>query len=478
MNNSDSRVEAGRVVIDLKEMLWRLLEQWKTIIVFLVVFTILFLSVTYIQGNKIPDGEEGNVVLTPQDQLEQFSPVIQERILSAYNMSLNINDLNSYVTNAPIMQLNPKKVKSLVGVWLITSEEGKAELLSDIYTDEAIRFEIAGKIAGAFGGNYDTGYLAEMISLEKNDAEGSASNGTESAFKMTVFMPDEVDADAVRDAAVSAVKNFSGNASGIGSYSVDLVSGDVITLSSEYVSDKQTGTFDELTSVYSQRKLALDALSKDQKTVYTNIMQGINVVQNPTDTVPLISIKRLCLRVLLGAVLYIIIFICKILFSGSVQSSSQVEDLFGIRTLGECYPAKKKKNFMSFMLSDDGISHLRHKGHTDIAQDSCKACESILAVTKAENIGDLMLISNKRSVSEARAFIDELSEKLTAGGLKVNEATLDAGKGVTVGENTLMSSGGVVIAVDENKSSLKDIKEICDKCDNSRTPVLGAVYIK
>ena len=137
MNNSDSRVEAGRVVIDLKEMLWRLLEQWKTIIVFLVVFTILFLSVTYIQGNKIPDGEEGNVVLTPQDQLEQFSPVIQERILSAYNMSLNINDLNSYVTNAPIMQLNPKKVKSLVGVWLITSEEGKAELLSDIYTDEA-----------------------------------------------------------------------------------------------------------------------------------------------------------------------------------------------------------------------------------------------------------------------------------------------------------------------------------------------------
>lgn len=478
MSNSGSKIESGRVVIDLKEMLWRLLEQWKAIIVFLFIFTILFLSVTYIEGNRIPDGEERNVVLTPQDQLEQFSQINQEKILSACNMALNINDLNSYVTNAPIMQLNPKKVKSLVGVWLITSDEGKAELLSDIYTDEAIRFEIAEKMAGVFSEECDTEYLAELINMEKNNAEGSALNGTESVFKMTVFMPNEVDEAAVHDAVFSAVKNYSGKTSYLGSYSVDLLSDDVVTLSSQYVSDKQTRTFDELSSVYSQRKLAVDALSKDQKTVYNNILQGTNVVVNPSNTVPLISAKRLCLGILLGAVLYIIVFICKVLFSGLIQSSSQIEDLFGIRTLGECYPAKSKKNFVSFMLGDDKISSLRHKGHTDIMQNSGKACESIMALTKSENISDVMLLSNERSGNVAREYIGELSEKLAAGGINVSEATLDAAKGITIGENTLMASDGVIIAIDENKSSLKDIKEICDKCDNSRTPVLGAVYIK
>lgn len=479
MNNSNSKFEAGSVVIDLKEMLWRLLEQWKIVIVFLIVFTILFLSVTYIVGNRVPDGEEGNVVLTPQDQLEQLSPVIQERIISAYNMSLNINDLNSYITKAPIMKLNPKSVKSLVGVWLISSEEGKAELITSLYTDKSVRFEIAEKMAGAFSEADEIGYLAELISMGDNNMEGSVSNETEHALRMTVFMPDEVDAEAVRDSVDSAVKDFSEKISAsVGSHSVDLISSDIITVSSEYVSDKQTGTFNELNSVYSQRKLALEALSKEQKTVYTNIMQGINVVENPTDTVPLISLKRLCLSILLGAVLYIIIFICKILFSSSVQSPSQVEDLFGIKTLGECYPVKTKKDIAAIMVSDDGISKLRHKGHNDIKADSEKASESILAVTKTENISNLMLVSNDRSGSVTREYIDELSEKLSAGGIKVNEATLDARKGVTIGENTLMSSDGIVIVVDENKASLKDIKEIGNKCNNSRTPILGAIFIK
>ena len=435
MSNSGSKIESGRVVIDLKEMLWRLLEQWKAIIVFLIIFTILFLSVTYIEGNRIPDGEERNVVLTPQDQLEQFSQINQEKILSACNMALNINDLNSYVTNAPIMQLNPKKVKSLVGVWLITSDEGKAELLSDIYTDEAIRFEIAEKMAGVFSEECDTEYLAELINMEKNNAEGSALNGTESVFKMTVFMPNEVDEAAVHDAVFSAVKNYSGKISYLGSYSVDLLSDDVVTLSSEYVSDKQTGTFDELSSVYSQRKLAVDALSKDQKTVYNNILQGTNVVVNPSNTVPLISAKRLCLGILLGAVLYIIVFICKVLFSGLIQSSSQIEDLFGIRTLGECYPAKSKKNFVSFMLGDDKISSLRHKGHTDIMQNSGK---DVLRNLSKTNLPAAMVNMTLEAGKSLHAYLNgtidgaECLERMGQSGFSMVVASMSATVGQVV----------------------------------------------
>ena len=470
MDYKNSTRDGERVIIDIKEFLWKLLEQWKAIVLFLIIFSLVFLLATYVLDNRGAEDVGPETVLTPEQQLDGLKGLGKTKVQSAYRMTKEINELNEYVAKAPIMQINPKNANTVVSLWSIEAESNYGKI-ADVYTSEAAKYELAAGISEALDGKYSVAELSDMIEIKTNAAEDFAN------VSMTVYLPDNADTEQVKDAVSSAVSAAGVKYSAsVGTHSLNLVSMDVRKIASDYVADKQLSVYSGMYTLHGQRKFTSDSLTGDQKTTYNNLVNGTDIVINQVTHTPLFSFKRLVLGLILGFVIYLAVLLWRVLSGGKVQSPSHAADIFGINNLGECYP-EKEKTPANIAFCDYGVVKCRHKGCTDVSKNSAEAGETIAAILRKDDKNSVVLVSSLNAEDHTKAYTEALKKELTDKGLTVTEASLDSKNGASVGEDVLMSSDGVVMLVDKKESSLKDIKDICNKCDYLSVPLLGAVYV-
>lgn len=471
MNSSNYKREEGRVILDIKELLWRMLEQWKTIVAFIIIFSLLFLVATYVIDNNAPKHNGEETVLTPEQQLEQLSDTAKNKVLTAQKMNKLLNRLYSYVADAPLMQINPKNCKSLVSLWSIKSEEGLYGSINGIYSSDSIKYEVAESLSNELENEYTVKDLADLIEIKTEGSDNSC------IVTVIISIPQDVKEEQLKDAVTVSLEVIETKYEQlIGGYSTDLLSFEVIDISNSSISEKQIKVYSEISSTNSLRKLAVDGLNAEQKTIYNNLISGKDMTINQDTSAPLFSMKRLVLGMILGFVIYLAVLLWRVLSGGKVQSPSHVEDLFGISNLGECYP-KKEKTLIDSALCDYNIVKRRHKGYTDINKNSSEAGETIAAILRRGDKSSVVLISSLNARDYMKEYTEALKKELTDKGLTVSEASIDSKNGSSVGEDVLMSYDGVVMLVDKKESSLKDIKDICNKCDYCSVPLLGAVYV-
>lgn len=470
MDYNNSRRDGERVIIDIKEFIWRLLEQWKALVVFLIIFALIFMLATYVMDSKANEDIGPETVLTPEQQLDTLKGIGKSKVQSAYRMSKEINELNEYVAKAPIMQINPKAADTLVSLWSIEAE-GSYGKIADVYTSESAKYELADSISKELDEKYSVAELSDMIEIKSNAADDFAN------ISMNVYLPDGADTDAVKEAVTSAVAAVSEKYSGsVGAHSLSLISMDEREIASDYVADKQIDVYSGMYQLHGQRKFTSDSLTGDLKTTYNNLINGTDIVINQVTEPQLFSFKKLALGLILGFVIYLAVLLYKVLAGGKVQSPSHAADLFGINDLGECYP-EKEKTLANTAFADYGVVKRRHKGFTDMGKNSSEAAETIAAILKKDDKNSVVLVSSTNAKDYTKAYTEALKEKLADKGISSSEVTIDCKNGSTPGEDALMSSDSVVMLVDKKESSLKDIKDICNKCDYLGVPLLGAVYI-
>ena len=237
MDYKNSTRDGERVIIDIKEFLWKLLEQWKAIVLFLIIFSLVFLLATYVLDNRGNEDVGPETVLTPEQQLDGLKGLGKTKVQSAYRMTKEINELNEYVAKAPIMQINPKNANTVVSLWSIEAESNYGKI-ADVYTSEAAKYELAAGISEALDGKYSVAELSDMIEIKTNAAEDFAN------VSMTVYLPDNADTEQVKDAVSSAVSAAGVKYSAsVGTHSLNLVSMDVRKIASDYVADKQLSVY-------------------------------------------------------------------------------------------------------------------------------------------------------------------------------------------------------------------------------------------
>ncbi len=477
METTNSKNNEQRVIVDLKEFLWKLLEQWKALVAFIVIFTLLFSAFLYWKSNKGFDEGAESIVLTPEEQLEQYSENDQARILSAVRTQKSIINYFYYMSYAPLMQLNPNNVNNLEMIWSVDGDNGLLSAMEDAYTSDITVNEIAGRLSETMGGHYIQAYASEMIRIESNFTEKERMESDPLNIKVTVFIQDDKDIEAIKKAVSEGIHAASEKLkTSVGNHSLSLIYEGTYRTASEYVSELQKKASDEMSSLYTQKRNIQDNLTAGMKRTYNNLLSGNSSPVNPTEKVPFFSLKNLILGVILSLVVYLFVFAVKVIVSGRIQSSSHAKDLFGINTLGECYP-KADGSIISAAFCDYNIVKNRHKGQTDIQKNTSEACETITAISKNNNYQNLLMVSNAKAEAHTKEFSEALKSGLKENGIEINETSIDCRNGLTAGENSIMSSDGVFMILDKKKSSLKDIKDICAKCDYCNVPLLGAVYL-
>lgn len=471
----------NELVIDVKELLWRLLEQWKAIVAFSVIIAVLFSCFMYSRSGA----EENDVVLNPDDVLSSLSIQDQEKVLGILSEHEAVNRVQRYITESPLMNLDPYNISAFCITWLVDSDEKNNKQISATYLDELSSIDLATLIDQAWGGKYGPDSVRELLNttagIEINSDIGVESN----TVKLAVYLPEGMSADGIDEvieSKLSEVKETISNS--IGSHQVIRIRSGMEVCTDQNLAELQYNTYNRFYNLNSQLNNVVNGMSAEQKQAYEKLLvldvssdETNNVVTENavgTSNTKFFNKRYLAVGFVLGSFVYAFLYFLYFVFSGKVFSTAILEKSFSMRTLAELYSCKRE-GVIKTLTSDVFLGKMRHRGHMDMTNEVERIYESIR--NDIEGKGSILLVCNDKVRATTSSFIELLSEKLRSNSITVNKETVSIDDGITLRENAISTSDAVVAIIDEKVVRLKDIKEICDRCNYCKRKVVGAAYI-
>lgn len=326
----------------IKFILWKILSDWKFLLIFAVIFTILFSGVNYIREWKNYNQKSKEQTLVSADKELTFSEEEKNQIQTAELLQKLIDERLEYTENSIKMNINASEENVLVMTWYIASgyQFNYTEDISPNYTDALVAaYEqyiqggaLVQKISQDMNLEYSSEYVNEMLQIQ------NPTNST--VITLEIAYPDTetlqkmaTEIDNVMHEKSEEISEY------IGNHTIQLISTDIVTKSNENLAEYQQSVCDELAS-YQEK---LDAIEKQMSEEQLNTVnldekmqenQQSNISEGAGVKKPQIEKKKIVIGFLIGIFIGVVLIVCKVIFSSKLQSSDELEELYGVRELG------------------------------------------------------------------------------------------------------------------------------------------------
>lgn len=478
MNQNTSMKNNDAIFIDLKELLWKLLGQWKAILAFSLIIMLLFSGYSYVKAGS--SSEESSVVQTPEEILAGLSDEDRGQILNVYLESEAKEKVREYIEDSPLMKLDPYNVDTLTMRWTVICSREISNQLVASYASELNSNAVLESISKAWGDKYSVKQIEELVVIDSSSTSDTTDEEQSgNLINLKLYIPDGENAEGASAGINEVMADINDKlTSGIGEHEIVSLSADVKTVSDRSLSDKQYNVYNRLYSMITQVNNLRDKLSANQRATYEALIaydENAETVAPKAAHRSFVNKRNFAIGFILGLLLYCCAYILYFAFSGKVRSSRVVEEVYGLRTLSEWY-SDSKKGLLSALTEDPLVNKKHHAGHFDIDKESGRAEESIM--NAMDGGSKLLLISDAASGDGAEEFKKALADRLENKNITVSCEETDIANGIFLGENILMSNDAAVIVCDKNKTKTKEIKDICGKCRYCGKPILGVAYVE
>lgn len=484
MNVSNVNLNSGDIVIDLKEYIWRILEQWKAIVLFALIIALLFSGFMYVRLTNNSDGSEETKSF--EDIFGELSPEDQGTIMGVLNEKRARDAVRDYINDSLLMKLDPYEVKSLSMSWSINSDESINKSLMASYLNELSSDSIVMEVSRAWGDRYDPEQIRDLLTTIEGIPLDSEDSGSGNMLNLFLYIPEGDDAEAAYDAIIKAFSAISKHLKDeIGDHTTTLIGNDCQIKSDNDLSDKQYSIYNKYYNLNNQVNNLKDKLTTEQKTVYERMISENHdnedaIAEESDETiVPKVKFfnkKRLILGFILGCALYLFAYLVYYIFSFRVRSSKYVEVVLGIRTLAEWYPECNNR-LSDFLFKDSFIYKLHHKGHLDRDIEVRRAISSIASFFDGKEDRRILIVNGLDDSDNVRTFVDHIMDGLYQKNISVTEAEVDILKGMYLSEDVIMPVDAVVMVFEIKETGIKTIHDTFGKCYCCEKPVLGAAYV-
>ena len=473
------------LIIDLKELFWRLLEQWKAIVVFALIIALLFSGLMYLRiSSRV---EEEAVVKTPDEILSELSPDDQEAVLGAFTLREARDKVQKYISESPLMSLDPYNVNTVTTKWMISSDEGINKQLIAAYVNELSSYEAADSVNKAWGEQYETDAVRELLIAKSDIPLETEANLESNLLSLCIYLPEGTEDGPAIEAIEKVLPGMTQKLTdSIGAHSISLVSSDTQVISDTLLSDAQYNVYNRLYNLnYNLNYLMKNVMTSDQKSAY----EAMNSYDDAEDEeaeagepeepgkVKFFNKKRFLLGFILGCILYCGLYLLYFVFSGRSLTPKVLEESFGIRTLGEWY-SDRKGGPLSILMNDNFIYRKRHKGHTSLDVATERIAGSIKNAFEGKEGGKLVVVSNGRASESTRTLIASVGDRLKESDIYIETCDIDPANGIYLGENVLAEGECAALVIDHKSSNLKDVRDVCEKCIVCEVPFIGAAYVE
>lgn len=479
-----SRGMKDEFIIDIKELFWRILEQWKAIIAFAIIIAILFSGMTYVKSGF--SGQDEKNQRTYGEILSELDPADREAVLSVIKEKDTLDAFQRYISESPFMNLDPFNVPSLSMTWVVNSENSINKQLAALYINEMSSSDIVDSINEAWDFRYESEQVKELLIAETEISLETEDNMDSNVLKLTLYIPDGEDSEKAKEAIEAVIPQITAKLySKVGEHTLSFISGNTQIISDPTMADAQYNIYNRLNSLINQFTTFKNNLTAGQKSIYEELSAvketETEVPENiePVDEAPgrsVLSKRNLLIGFILGGLLYCGIYLLYFVFSGRVFSLSVLEQSFGVRSLCEWH-TKKAKGILQFLTNDALIYKKRHKGHLDMEAEIERITESVVNHFKEKEKAKLLLACNNNISDNTEKFTQALIRKLNENNVSVYEGKVNIKEGLSLGENAVSDNDTVAMVMDSKHSGVKDVKDVLNKCQYCNKPFLGVAYL-
>lgn len=481
--------------IDFRELIYKLLSQWKAILIASVIMALLICGMKHTQdvraykagqeAEKIAE-QQASIPLDeriaealaalPAEEREAVSFLAQEKIW--------INEQKDYFNNSVLMKTNPSNQRVLKMVYEITGEDAAVmQGLLHNYSLFLYSDEVCEAIKPYIAPEADNKYISELFYEEVDDEETKTEISDKNViFDINLVLPESADADEITAALDNAIRTYCSKTQPEYHHSIKKMGADDVHLYHKKNVDSRNSMFSNVNNIQNNLRNSEAYLTESQIAAWTGINAMLSEAEKAEDNAKIVkaavaapgySKKYALLGFVLGAFLYAFVYVVILILSGVTVSAASLKNITGSRLLGEAYYDNKaaglKKLFHSKL-----VNKIYHRNTEECDRNIVKMKASIDAACKHKNIEHLSYIDltgeeSKNSAPDVFAAVIKGSpEKISS--IKIDDADDQFSEGALLKiENAVLVAG--------NKTKAATLSKIISLCHEYDINLLGSMYI-
>lgn len=456
--------------INIKEVLWRLVLQWKCILIFALLTALVFALTQYYRASSILESENNTInellSKTPQEIISELKPDEQAVVSSLYSMQLSKTEMANYIDDSILMDIDPYNTRLFTAEIIIDGEEGSIPSLVDAYNDLFKSDIFCNAINEAMGTSYAINQIRELVFTES----AKDRNPSSKIAKCTICLPEGADGSKLKSAIEKQIvenKAFLTNV--LGNYSIDVAFTEERVEYAKLVADHQLNVYIQLNNIENQINNLKNTLSPSQQNTYNTLLKYHTAKENAEEPEvhlsPRISKKYAILGFVIGIFVYAMIYVIYAVFRRKILDLSMIEEECGIRNFG-MVEGSRNDNFINRAIYDPS---LRKAGptKTDNHGDRKRVVKEITTLCSNLGINTAVIVPDKRNQLKS---LRPLLEDLAAEGIDtivVSELEF---------EKEPEKAYGVILCIDDLTDTVKDVNKIIDDANRCDMKVIGFIY--
>ena len=495
-----SQILEHKMELDLKELFWRLLKQYKAILLFSLITAMLlcfaqhYMAVKAYNAAVEADKEKAEQVeLSLDERVDAVLKKLPESERTGVEYMVHgqewINSQKRHLDESLLLGTDPANQRLLVLTYAIegAAEKDIPEIISN-YKNYLVSSKNVEAIRPLISEEAESKYIAELIQFADEDKVGfeidtmSGSN----VINVLIVLPDGTEAGKISEAVTASVKDYSKTQQHI-PHTVRLSYSEEETCYDKSTSNRVKEILVNINNMEKALVEAKKSMSDEQKAAAETIVAIKDEARKLEDADPAesaqeaadeesevkakpgFSKKYALAGFVLGMLLYAIAFSALMMLRDRVNSAVDTVNYTGARLLGEIYHPCDHKGIQKLMNSE-AIGRIQHKGKSDTEAQIRKTVSALEALCEHKGVRDLAVLDLSASDDAART-VNEIAQSAENKDLRITVL----GNAAEIEEKTLNTMENAVIAVSDNTKA-SDVFNVMEKLGAYDVNGIGSVY--
>ena len=496
MNKSYQQLETE---INIKEITWDLLEQWKAVLIVALATMLLVVGLKYAKDtrayNSALDQEKSNnkLNLTNEERIEEALVDLTEddRATVEYLIKQDewIESEKDYINKSIRLKTNPTSQRTLEMTYHIKvneSEDAGADAAALIfgYNTQVKRGSVINALGQIIDPNADNKYIAELVTFEDDgrDNHHASTESDEAVMSVRVVLPDETDSEKVKEVIDSAIKKCSEDLStSICVHKIrQIQSSESYTFNRDAV-DTRNNILYSINNLMNNKKNITSTLRDEANSALEKVeiikkeatveedMTSQNSGETEDDALnkPGISKKYALLGFVLGAMAYSFAYLIWIILRGRINCASDVENYSQFRLIGEVYEKATLKGAEG-LFNSKTVDKFRYKNKQNAERQINKAATSLETASKHDGADNITMLS----LSGSSDLCERLMKAINTKGIKASVVDVTNEEI----EPLLLNTKNVGIVVNKD-DKVEDLANLANLIREYEVPCSGVVYL-
>lgn len=484
-----------KMEINLTEAVWKMLEQWRAVIIVAVIIGLLCASYKYVQEMHVYQNDQARIAQMQENEAEytdmdaeaieqQLSALSESERLSVENllhMRERLAEAREYNTNSLLMQMDPYNehvLKMEYGIVLDNNEQAYLSTALTAAYQENLKAQVSRVIMDNLQIQTEQKYVDELIQFPYYDEDMPA------AIEMEIVLPEGIDASLVQSEAERILNELHISLSqNICSHQIRqyYVGESIVTDYENY--DDRVSHETRIANLANYIKSEEAALSSAQTTAYEQIIsiqeKGAANVEAEALDAPSVSVKWFGVGFILGIIIYFVLYIIYMIFAQRIRTLEEIERVWGVYGISSV--CRYSKYGLGRLINSKHVFNLKHKGKLDVDAQIKLITDFVKAVGQKLDLSEVSFVPvmNENMLEKIHNW-EMIRQMITeqTGSEKMTAALCQAyGPEDQIRVLELSDCKSIIPIVFSGKSKPEMMTALLENAQLYQIPVLGAVVV-